>query len=426
MKKEKIFEILLDWNCWEREIDTGIERKGYIKRIYALLKTEQIVSLIGVRRSGKSTLMRQYAKQLIQKGLDARNILYVNLEDPRFFGESIELFQEIYETYLQYMEPDKKPYIFLDEVQNILGWEKFVRAINERGNAHLIVSGSSSKLLSSEFGTVLTGRHLSLDVYPLSFREFLNFNNIEIKSEADIIGKRLKIKSLLNEYMEWGGFPKVVLSEEKRNILMRYFEDIIARDVVERYKIRNVMKLKFLAKFYLTNISTRASFNSIRKFLGISLDSVERFSQYLSDTYLLGFLSKYSYSLKEQIVNPRKVYCIDTGLCNVAGFKFSENIGRLYENLVFIELKRREMEIYYWSGKQEIDFVVKNAAPKLIQVSWNVEDEKTKSREVNALIEGMNEFKLNEGLIITEDYMGEEETCGKTIKYIPLWRWLLG
>lgn len=321
MRKEEILEILADWNFWAKEMDVGIERERYIKELLSLLtKTDQIVCISGVRRAGKSTLIKQVVKELI-KTAEARNTLMVNFEDERFYERSLAVLGQIYEAYLEKVAPDKKPFIFLDEVQTIDGWERFVRGLHERKEARLAVSGSSAKLLSEEFATLLTGRHVTLAVHPLSFTEFLKFKGLEAKSEVEALAKRVEIRRLLDEYMEFGGFPEAVLSSEKRRILLSYFETVITRDIVERFKIREREKLRALAKYYLTNISSPITFNSVSRFLKSPLTTVERFSDYLETANLIFFVKRFSYSLKEQEKSPRKVYSVDVGLSNAIGGK---------------------------------------------------------------------------------------------------------
>lgn len=428
MEKTKIIEVLTDWNFWRAGRDTGMSRQTYLDKMENLHKTGQIVTIMGVRRSGKSTLMLQYIKGLIDKGFDPASTLYVNMEDPRWGELSYQLLQTIWEAYLEWLEPKAKPFIFLDEIQLVPGWEKFIRAIHERNEAHVFVSGSSAKLLSKEFGSALTGRHVGLVVYPLSFREFLLFKGVELgpKPELAPTRERAKIARSLREYLEWGGFPKVVLSGEKREILTNYFDDVISRDIIERYAIRKPDKLKSLARYYLTSISSPISFNRVKKFLGISLDSVERFSTYLSEPYLVFFAKKFSYSLKEQEVNPRKVYTIDTGLRNTISLRFSEDIGRLYENVVFLNLVMDGKEVFYWKNKTECDFLIRTArGPEdAIQVCHMLTEE-IKERELKGLLEAMEQFKIKSGLVITEDYEGQEKHKGKTVRFIPLWKWLL-
>jgi predicted AAA+ superfamily ATPase len=430
MKSNEIMEILTDWNFWGEELDTGIERPELLKEMQRLLKINEILVVSGVRRSGKSTLVLQFCKSLIESGVRKEDILIVNLEDPRFKQLDLQLLNEIYETYLTQLNPSKEHYVVLDEVQVVKQWEKYARFLHENRKAHVIVTGSSSKLLSSEYATVLAGRHVDMQVYPLSFKEFLRFKGVDIKTNIEIISKRHQIKRLMQEYLKWGGFPKPTLlkkEKEKKDELYGYFRDIMTKDVAMRYKVKDIGKLEELAKYYLSNIASLQSFNNIKKFLDISLDSVERFSTYFSNAYLLFFVKKFSYSVKQQILNPRKVYCIDTGLRKVAGFVFMEDLGKLMENTVFVELMRKGKQVFYWKNKGEVDFVIKGdkKVEKLIQVCYDAEDPKTKEREVNALLEAMKFFKLRTGVIVTWDYEDEERINGKKISYIPIWKWLL-
>lgn len=434
ISRDKILEILNDWNFWNREIETGIERKEYLEKMERYYKMDQVISLVGIRRSGKSTLMLQFAKKLIkEKGIFKNNILYVNFEDSRFLGEySLDLLNNIYEIYLENLTPDKKPIIFLDEVQNIEGWEKFVRSLNERKEAKIFVSGSNSHLLSSEFSTVLTGRQLPLVIYPLSFEEFLSFNKIEITGKLDLINKKTKIKKAFDEYLQFGGMPKQVFlknGDDKFLLLRNYFEDILSRDLINRFKIRQTEKLKTLVKFYFSNDSSLISFNGISKFLKIPLSTVERFSEYLTYPYLIYFVNKFSFSLKEQTVNPRKIYISDLGLRNSISFDFSGNKGKLLENLVFLYLLKIGKEVYYYrtTNNLEVDFLVKEKQKikSLIQVCLTLKDFKTKDREINSLVKAMQELKLKEGLILTKDEEDIIEIGGKEIKVMPVYKWLL-
>lgn len=430
MKASEIMEILLDWNFWKKEIDTGIERAELISRIKRLSGMNEITVVSGVRRSGKSTMLLQFCKSIMGRGTRKEDILIVNFEDPRFKSLDIELLNKIYETYLTELNPNEEHYVVLDEVQVVNQWEKFARFLHESKRAHIFLTGSSSKLLSSEYATVLAGRHVDMDVHPLSFREFLSFKGVLLKDKTDIISKRHEIKRLITEYLKWGGFPKPTLLEkeqDKKELLNSYFRDITIKDIAMRHKIKDIGKLEELAKYFLSNVSSLQSFNKIKNMLGISIDTVERFSRYFSDAYMVFFVKKFSFSEKEQILNPKKVYCIDTGLRNAVSFVFMENLGRLMENAVFLELKRWGKEIFYWKGRKEIDFLVKEdlKVKRLIQVCYDIEDKEAKKRETEALLEGMKEFKLKDGLIVTWDYEGEEKINGKKIVCTPLWKWLL-
>ena len=435
MRKEEILEILADWNFWAKELNnTGIERESYVQKLLALLtKTNQIVCISGVRRAGKSTLITQVARELA-RSVGAENTLIVNFEDERFYERNLPTLRQIYDTYLERVRPGQRPFVFLDEVQEVEGWERFARGIHERNEARLAVSGSSARLLSSEFATLLTGRHVTFHVYPLNFREFLRFRNLDLTSEVEALARRVQIKQLLGEYMEFGGFPEVVLSQEKRRILLSYFESIITRDVAERFRVREREKLRVLAKYYLTNISSPMTFNSVSRFLGLPLATVERFSEYLETANLVFFIKRFSFSLKEQEKAPRKTYSIDVGLSNSVGFRFTMHLGKLMENLVAISLRVRqsfdpELEVYYWRDPlgKEVDFVVKEGlrVKELIQVCRDPSDPETRRREIKGLVKAMGGFGLKEGLVLTEDFEDEEEVDGKRIVYRPLWKWLL-
>lgn len=428
MNRSEILEILTSWNFWVKKLNTGVKREKYIKKLEELSRNEFIITIVGARRSGKSTIIFQFVKHLIEKEHDKKNSLIVNFEDDRFYELDLKLLRDIYEIYLEKICKSTKPFIFLDEIQNISGWERFVRTLHDQKEAMVFVSGSSSKLLSKELATLLTGRQLTLEVFPLQFSEFLKFRNIEIEDEISLIANRRKILRLLNEYMEYGGFPEVVLKESKSEILKRYYNDIITKDIVERYKIREINKLRSIATFYLTNTSGLITFNSIRKFLNMPLITVERFSNYLEEAFLIFFVKRYHPSLKEQEKAPRKVYSVDPGLSNVLGFNVSKGHGRVMENVVFLELKNRGKEIFYWADRgSEVDFVIrdKQDVKKLIQVCYDIKEFDTKRRETKALLKAMNAFKLKEGLIITWDYEDEEYINGNRIIYTPLWKWLV-
>ncbi len=432
MEKSEILDILNDWNFWRNELDAGIKRETIVNRIDDISKVNEIAVITGIRRCGKSTAILQFCKELIDSGTSKKDILIVNFEDPRWSNLNLDLLNKIYEIYLTELNPNKKHYVILDEIQIVEGWEKFARFLLENKKINVFVTGSSSKLLSSEYSTVLAGRHLDLEIKPLSFREYLFFKRIEVNNNLDISQKRHDIKRAFMSYLKEGGFPKVALVEDekgKKDLLEVYFRDVIIKDIVQRYNIKDVNKLNELAKYYLSNVSTLQSFNNIKNVLKLNLDTVERFSYYLSSVFLLNFVKKFSYSEKEQILNPRKVYCADNGLRNSLAFVFSEDYGRLAENLVFNRLNEKSSEVYYWknSKHEEVDFVVKKGKKvnQLIQVCWNIGKPETKKREVRALVNACKELKIKEGLVLTEDVSSEEIVEGIKIHFLPVWRWLL-
>lgn len=436
MDKNELFQILNDWNFWRQELDTGIVRKAYVERFKALLGSNQVITVTGPRRAGKSFLMRQMGSDLVGTGVKKENLLYVNFEDPRFTSLDTKLMDQIFSTYKEFLAPRGDLYVFMDEVQEVENWEKWVRAMHELKKAKLVISGSNAKLLSRELGTLLTGRHLDLSVFPLSFKEFLSFNGITKTDKLDLVHLETDIKGLLRRYVEWGSFPEVALSRQKKEILLNYFEDLVTKDLLRRFSVRKPQAMKALIKYYLSNAGNLTTFSSVEKFLKLSADTVEKFSGYFEDVYLIFFLKRFSFKVREQEKSPRKVYAIDTGLCNAVGFRFSENTGKLAENLVFLELQRRrarrpEWELYYWKDEhhREVDFIVKKGQEiaELIQVCWNVSDPKTKGREIRSLVKAMDALKKNEATVITEEYEAREDVTGskKKITYVPLWKWLL-
>lgn len=435
MDKNEILQILNDWNFWKNELDVGIPRRRHLDRLQGLLSTEQVVVVTGPRRAGKSWLMRQFARSLISQGTAPAEVLIINFEDPRWPALDAKFLQRVFETYLEFLSPLKRPILFLDEIQEVQDWEKWVRTTHELKKARLVISGSNAKLLSRELATLLTGRHVNLTLFPLSFEERLHFGGVETGSRLDLETNRIRIATLFRDYLESGGFPQVVLSPEKKQILLNYFEDLLGKDLIRRFRIRKGQALKSLAKFYFSNVASTITFNAAGRFLAVSADTVEKFSGYFEETYLFFFLKRFSFKVKEQEKSPRKVYPVDTGLANAVGFRFSENRGRLAEALVFLELLRKgaedpAREVFYWKDirDREVDFVVKEGTrvTELIQVCWEMERPETKAREEKALVKAMEELGVQEGTILTEELEASEKSGGRVIRYFPLWKWLLG
>ncbi len=430
---EEIIEILYEWNFWRREQNTGILRKGYVERLRKYSKAKEIIDITGVRRCGKSTLMKQLMKDMISRGTGNEKILYVNFDEVLFDAElSVELMERIYSAYQKYIYRGEEAYLFLDEVQNVPKWEKWVRTAYDKheGRIKIFVSGSSANLLKSELSSVLTGRHMTVEIYPLSFREYLTFKGIDVRSEKDAVIQSKKIKMMIHDYLEKGGFPEAVLRDDSATLLKQYFDDIIYRDIAERHKVREINVVRNLALFLLTNTSKYFTYNKIKNAMQMkpSLETVIKYVDYLDSAFLTFSVPIFSYKVTEQIQHPRKTYCIDTGLRNAVCFRFRENLGQLAENCVYLELRRRKKEVYYWADRyNEVDFVVKEGLrpSELIQVSWNIEDKYTKEREVKGIMRGMEEFGLKSGLIISENFEGMETIGDKKIVYVPLWKWLL-
>ncbi|MCD6579828.1 ATP-binding protein [bacterium] len=437
--KTKLIEILSSWNLWNNNaIDLGKIRNEYLDKISSFIKTGKVVTITGVRRSGKSTIMRQFLKKLINEGVESKNTLYINFEEAAFGNLSLELLLKMYEAYNEIIQPDTKPYIFLDEIQNIPAWEKFVRSLNEKKEAHIIISGSNSKMLSKEFATVLTGRQIMVYIFPLSFREFLLFKDLKNIDNRVIALKGNKIRRLFREYLQYGGFPEVVNINEdniKIRLLDSYMSDIIQKDIINRYNVRKIKEFQALINFYLANYSGQISFNSIRKFISLDTKTISEYTYFFEETNLIFFVKKYSNSLKEQEVTSKKIYFIDVGFENLNKVSTSENFGKKLENLVSIKLKYMQLNdplksVYFWKdmyNKKEVDFLLKrkNRISELIQVSWNIDNNKTKEREISALVKGLKQYDFKKGVIITEDIEYKEKHQGYVIEYIPIWKWLL-
>lgn len=441
MNKTELLNILSGWNFWGKEIETGIERPAYANKIRALIDgNNRIVVETGIRRCGKSFIAKQVARSFMEHGYGKKDILIINLEDERFIERNYELLLNIFETYKKEVKPSRKPLILIDEAQEVAGWERFVRGITERNDADFVITGSSSVLLSSEYSTLLAGRHIAINIMPLNFEEFAQFNKLNIKTNLDISKNLNRLKALFDEYLHYGGMPAVALSKNKEELLLSYFDTILIKDVANRYKIRDQEKLRFLSKFYLTNISSPITYNSISrstangKAPGMPIKTVQRFSDYLASSYLLFFVKKFSFSVKEQENSPRKVYSVDNGFVNAIGFNFMEIKGRLLENLVACELLRKSHsgtrpEFYYWksaNGGAEVDFVLKEGKSLLpIQVVYDVSNPMTKEREIRGGVACAKALGKRECLVITYDYNSKETIEGITIKYIPAFEWLL-
>ncbi|MEA3343354.1 MAG: ATP-binding protein [archaeon] len=434
LEDEEIIEILNDWNFWSREQNTGIVRNEYLSCLRKLSGTKEIIDVTGVRRCGKSTILKQLIKDMISKGAKKEKMLYVNFEEVQFEPElSLQFLQRVYLAYQKYVNRAEESCIFLDEIQNIPKWEKWVRTIYDKhdGKIKVFVSGSSANLLRSELSSTLTGRHITLEIYPLSFKEFLSFKGMDITSKQGAILRSKQIRMLFVDYLEKGGFPEAVLRDDAATLLGQYFDDIVYRDVAERHKIREINIVRSIAIYLFTNTSKYFTYNKIKNSLPSkpSLETVIKYIDYLESAFLVFSVPIYSYKTMEQLRQPRKVYCIDTGMRNAICFRFRENLGQLAENCVYLELRRRKKEVYYWKDRyNEVDFVIKEGMKpsELIQVCWNLKDKSTRDREVKGLLKGMSEFGLDRGLIISEDYEGTETIGKKKIVYVALWKWMLG
>jgi len=361
------------------------------------------------------------------------NIIYINFEDDRLYPLELAHLDMILESYYELYptKRDEKVYLFLDEIQAVSNWELYIRRIYDTLNLQIFITGSSAKLLSTEIATSLRGRTITYEIFPFSFKEYLKFQGIEINFNSS---KSLSfIKNALSTYLKDGGFAETIGEDStiSRKILSDYLELIVYKDIVERYNISNRSLLKVLNKYCFTNIATLVSFNKLYnefKSLGykLSKDTIFQYVSYLEDAYTLFTVPIYRNSIKEEQRNPKKVYAIDNGFKKIYDYAIDKDMGKLYENLVFLHLRAKTKSIYYFKEKQQVDFYAKlDDKEVLANVSYKIDDEKTKQREINGLIEAMKYFKLDIGYLITEDVENVIEIGDKKIFVMPLYKYLL-
>jgi predicted AAA+ superfamily ATPase len=434
LNKTDILNILNDWNYWNRELPSTKQRDFYDNKISSFLKYDEILVLKGIRRSGKSTLMINQIKKLLKSGVSKQEILFVNLEDPRFINHlNVELLEQIKEVYIEYIEPKAKPYIFLDEVQNVPNWEKWVNKEYELKLSKLIVSGSNSSMLSSEIASSLSGRYLSIEVYTLSFSEYLNFKTINIKNRLDLVTKRTEINREFEKFLSDGGFPKLVEYNQsnKKELLISYKDSILLKDIVARYKLKEFKTLEEITAFILSNSSLSISINKLKNNFKISYDMANAYIEYLIKAYMIFEVNKFDYSLKKQNANDKKYYSIDLGLSNILRVPNLQTRGSDLESIVFLELKRREYTVFYYktSNNLECDFVVQkdNKIVLLIQVTSSLKDEKTKKRELQSFAKTISELQLKDvkSLVICEDSSDTQIYDGVNIEILNIKEWLI-
>ncbi len=413
MRLDILEEVVIDQSVNLDKKEIGLKRHINTDKV---LKTKQITVISGIRRCGKSTLLWQ-----LMQNFDA--YYYLNFDDERLINFTVEDFRELMIIFKKQHDAST---IFFDEIQNVSDWERFIRRLFDE-YYKIFITGSNSKLLSSELATHLTGRYIKIELYPFSFSEFLEFNNISTeKLSSDTKSQILKC---LDEYLNKGGFPEY-LKYKDDEFIKRVYEDVIYKDLIARFKIRNINQFKKLSHYLFTNFTGEISYNSLKVILRIkSANTISEYISVLQEAYLLFELYKFEYSLKKQYTSNKKIYAIDNGIRNTVSFRFSEDKGKLLENIVFTELKRRQKEIYFYKTKtgKEVDFLYfENNTYCLFQVAYDINDLKTREREINSLIETSKEIENTELFIITYNSQEKITFDDKTINVIPVWKWLLG
>lgn len=424
MNKEILKEIIVANETFiNNEVGTILERES----IFSLPKLNKVSVFYGVRRSGKTFVLFDIFKR--HKDF----ALYIDFEDERLIDFEVKDFQKLKESFLE-LKPaliGRELFFLFDEIQNVKGWERFSRRVVERENIKVFVTGSSSKMMPKEFHTSLRGRSWDIEISPLSFREYLRIKDLDVNDKKLVYSrKKALVKKLFSEYLKWGGFPEVSFLDtelEKRKVIKEYLEAMFFKDLVERFDISNIplldsLKDKVFSSFSL-KLSLTAFYKQYRNKFPFSKDSLFLYSKHLLESMLIFEVRKFSESSYKRLRNPAKIYLVDTG---IARRVTSNDLGRLLENVVFLELKRRGDEIFYFEQKRECDFIIKKDNGKWFayQVTLDLSEE-NESREIGGLLEACEFLGIKEGVILSYDEEARRKIRGIEVNIIPVWKWLL-
>ena len=398
------------------------QNKRYVQRYIAdeWLQTSEILIISGIRRCGKSVLMQQIRDRLVEKDF------FFNFDDERLANFKLDDFQKLQECFVE-LFGEQHTYYF-DEIQNIEGWERFVRRLYNAGNK-IVITGSNARMLSRELGTHLTGRYIQVEIYPFSFQEYLAMNEIPVNAKTlyTTTGRATTVKSFV-KYMECGGFPKF-LQDGSVSYLTSLYESIIYRDILTRNGLTNEKEMQELMFYLASNATKRVTYSSLGKVVGIQHpDTIKNYLEYIQQTYLISQLFRYDPSVKKQMMSPKKIYFVDNAIIKRIGFNATENNGVFLENLVFIELKRRGWDVYYYADKKECDFIVRKGLhiSDAYQVTLKMDSPQTREREIAGVREAMQAYSLSKGYILT--FEGKETINfddGTIVEVVPVWEWIL-
>lgn len=409
--------------------------KEYLERKIHLLEREitlkevegKAQSVVGVRRSGKTSLLIYYFQKFREEG---KNVIFFPFDDDRVYPPSLDTLRAVIKASKE-IYPTGKLYLFFDEIQEIDGWEIGIKRLVERENHRVFLTGSSSKLMSKEIATQMRGRTLVYELFPFSFREVLRLNGIKMSKYYTEM-EEAKIKNLLKKYIEWGGFPEIWVKEEFANEILREYVDVMFyRDLVERFNIRNYKAIKLFMKIAVSSFSKRVSIRKISNYMktlniSVSRNTLYNYLEYCNDSYIIFPVRRYSPSLKDVEQSKPKIYPVDNGIIRVFAHRTSEDIGRLMECVVFLELRRTYKEnenIFYYitADGKEIDFLLKNGREcEIIEVTYDVDND-----HIKKVFKALDELKIKHGLILTWDKTDVLEKDGKRIDIMPLWKWFL-
>ncbi|DAB33394.1 MAG TPA: ATPase [Sulfurospirillum sp. UBA12182] len=401
--------ILIEQNPhWNNKLYKSVKREA-ISKLISYLPLKQIITITGIRRCGKSTLAKQAINYLIESGVEAKNILFINLENPLFleYKNDANYLHVIYEEYLKLMNPQGKVYCIFDEIQYFDNWQVYIKSRYELSDIKYILTGSNSSMLSNELSTLLSGRSLNIHLDTFSFTEFLDYKNIEYKDELSQITNKIQIARAKEEYIKWGGFYEVFEVEDesiKKELLINYVRNIIYQDIVPRYSIRNSQVLERLFFYLLSNATSLINYTTLSNTFEISDKSIREYINYFEETFMLKRIDKFHNKPKERIKSFKKIYALDNGFLQIAP-KLSDNLGKNLENIVFIALNQKNEEVYYLREVQEIDFLSQS---RLYQVSYDISEAKTRQRELGSF-EYFNKDNKYTNFLITYDKNEELE-----------------
>ncbi len=413
-------KIILQQNRhWQDPYPYLIEREK-LKNLVDKLTLKEIQVILGIRRSGKSSLLKLLINYLMTKH-DPLSLLYINFDDPNFteiYQDSSRIYQLI--DFAEKLSGKKVKYLFLDEIQHVNLWEKYVKSIyDSEVFKKIFVTGSNSSLLKGEYAQLLSGRFILDEVFPFSYREILN--DMGIHSKVDLIQNKSVSLALVDTMIEYGAYPEVYKTENnelKRELLISYYDTIALKDCIANARIREIRTFRELTHYLLTNAGTLYSYNSLGRALNTNENSAKEFINVLENSFLINEIRQFSYSLKKQSHARKKVYAIDNGILANVSFRFSANRGKLFENLVYSEFKKNGYQIHFFQNKGECDFIVgKESTRKAIQVCYELTDQ-NRRRELAGLKEAMRELQIEEGTIITYD----QEESSNQVSIIPFWK----
>lgn len=395
-----------------------VKRDAY-QKLQKYSKLSEIVVITGLRRVGKSTLLQQLRRE------SSESDYYINFDDDRLVHFELEDFQVLLELFIELYGLQKT--FYFDEIQNIAGWETFVRRLHDQGNK-IYVTGSNATLFSQELGTRLTGRYLQLEMYPYSFAELLHDQFVDLGEIITTEERGLVARAFAN-YYEIGGIPPYVHSKEIE-VLQSLYESVLYRDIITRYKLSNDRPIKELVYYFASNVGKEFSYSGLAKLIGVgSPTTISDYCHYLSMSYLCYTVSRFSHSLSKQQLHNKKVYFIDHAMARALGFRSTEDKGRLLENLVYIELRRRGGEIYFHKEQNECDFLVRRQGKvcEVFQVCLDLHDPDTRERELQGISEAMKAHGIIAGRILTgsqeEELQIQINGVTSSISILPIWKW---